>query len=69
MRDIAPSTQAFLREAIRGLQKSHKELPCKYFYDKRGSELFDEICHLDEYYVTRADLEILEKILMRLQKR
>jgi uncharacterized SAM-dependent methyltransferase len=39
-----------------GLQQSPKTLPCKYFYDKRGSQLFDQICDLDEYYPT---LEVL----------
>ena len=39
-----------------------KELPCKYFYDKRGSELFDRICLLDEYYLTRSELSIMEHL-------
>jgi dimethylhistidine N-methyltransferase len=38
-----------------------KQLPCKYFYDARGSELFDGICQLDEYYLTRSELAIMEK--------
>jgi len=49
----------FLRDVIEGLSRADKELPCKYFYDKRGSELFEQICELDEYYVTRAELSIL----------
>jgi L-histidine Nalpha-methyltransferase len=48
-----------LKEVIEGLSKSRKELPCKYFYDERGSQLFDEICSLDEYYVTRTELDIM----------
>jgi len=47
------------KEVIEGLSKSRKELPCKYFYDERGSQLFDEICSLDEYYVTRTELDIM----------
>jgi dimethylhistidine N-methyltransferase len=36
-------------------------LPCKYFYDSRGSELFDRICQLDEYYLTRTELAIMDQ--------
>lgn len=50
----------FLRDVITGLSAASKELPCKYFYDKRGSELFERICQLDEYYLTRAELAIME---------
>lgn len=48
-----------LREVIDGLSKQQKSLPSKYFYDERGSQLFDEICILDEYYPTRTELRIL----------
>lgn len=58
-----PPSQAFL-EALRadvaaGLQAVPKTLPPKYFYDARGSELFDEITRLAEYYPTRAETAIL----------
>ena len=43
-----------------GLTATPKELPPKYFYDDRGSELFDEITRLPEYYPTRAERAILE---------
>jgi L-histidine N-alpha-methyltransferase len=43
-----------------GLTKPFKELPPKHFYDARGSELFEEICGLPEYYPTRAERTILE---------
>ena len=39
--------------------RPRKDLPCKYLYDERGSALFDEICELDEYYLTRTELAIL----------
>ena len=42
-----------------GLTATPKTLPPKYFYDERGSELFDEITRLPEYYLTRAETEIL----------
>ncbi|MCB0283253.1 MAG: L-histidine N(alpha)-methyltransferase [Calditrichaeota bacterium] len=48
-------------DVIEGLSKSRKELPSKYFYDERGSELFEEICNLEEYYITRTELEIMKE--------
>ncbi len=53
--------RAFLHDALAGLRESPKQLACKYFYDKRGSELFDQICQLDEYYLTRCELGIMER--------
>ncbi|MEV5505624.1 L-histidine N(alpha)-methyltransferase [Streptomyces orinoci] len=54
------ATAAALREDVaRGLTNSPKRLPPKWFYDARGSELFDEITLLPEYYPTRAEREIL----------
>ena len=51
---------AALRADVRaGLTASPKSLPPKWFYDERGSELFDKITLLDEYYPTRAEREIL----------
>jgi dimethylhistidine N-methyltransferase len=52
--------QQFFRDVIHGLRRSQKEIPCKYFYDELGSSLFDEICELDEYYLTRTELAILK---------
>ncbi len=49
----------FRSDVIAGLSKPQKTLPCKYFYDARGSELFDEICELPEYYPTRTETAIL----------
>jgi L-histidine N-alpha-methyltransferase len=47
-------------DAVRaGLTASPKTLPCRFFYDARGSRLFEEICELPEYYPTRTELEIL----------
>jgi len=46
-------------EVVRGLTSAHKTLPCKLFYDDRGSALFEEITRLPEYYPTRTELEIL----------
>ncbi|TWU00189.1 Histidine-specific methyltransferase EgtD [Botrimarina colliarenosi] len=53
--------QQFLSEVRAGLSRPQKRLPCKYFYDQRGSELFDQICELDEYYPTRTELTITRR--------
>ena len=52
-----------------GLGATPKWLPPKYFYDARGSELFEEITRLPEYYLTRAEREILERITDGLAER
>jgi len=44
-----------------GLSQSQKSLPCIWFYDDRGSELFQQITHLSEYYLTRTEQSILEQ--------
>ena len=46
-------------EVLAGLTAERKALPPKLFYDQRGAELFEEICELPEYYLTRSELEIL----------
>jgi dimethylhistidine N-methyltransferase len=53
--------EGFLRDVVRGLGRRCKSLPCKYFYDARGSRLFDRICDLPEYYPTRCEVEILTR--------
>lgn len=62
-RDRAPSAarRAFLADVLTGLHECPKQTPSKYFYDKRGSELFDRICELEEYYPTRCELDIMEE--------
>ena len=47
-------------EVVRGLISRQKTLPCKLFYDDLGSELFERITELPEYYPTRTELEILQ---------
>jgi dimethylhistidine N-methyltransferase len=46
-------------DAIEGLQQMPKSIPPRYFYDDRGSELFEQICQLPEYYPTRTEASIL----------
>lgn len=57
------NVDSFLQDVISGLQKSPREIPCKYFYDERGSFLFTEICRTREYYITRTELALLDEIL------
>ncbi|HZX95087.1 MAG TPA: L-histidine N(alpha)-methyltransferase [Myxococcales bacterium] len=51
---------AGLDELRRALQRTPRELPCKYFYDDAGSALFEQITRLDEYYPTRTERALLE---------
>ncbi|MFC9386910.1 L-histidine N(alpha)-methyltransferase [Streptomyces venezuelae] len=62
-RTLAPDAAgADLRaDVLHGFHRSPKELPPKWFYDARGSELFEEITRLPEYYPTRAEREILKE--------
>lgn len=58
-----PEDNDLLAEVLEGLQKLQKELPCKLFYDERGSALFDQICELEEYYLTRTEMAIMNKYI------
>ncbi|MDB4943186.1 MAG: hypothetical protein JWP97_2720 [Labilithrix sp.] len=51
----------FRADALDGLGRAPKRLAPKYFYDRAGSLLFDDICELPEYYVTRAETSIIER--------
>ncbi len=59
--DHHPAVTDFRREVLAGLRSRPKRLSPKFFYDKWGSELFDRICELDEYYPTRTETRILEE--------
>ena len=56
--DLAPPADDLRRDALEGLARPARSLPCKYFYDDHGSWLFDQICGLPEYYPTRTELAI-----------
>jgi len=47
------------QDVIKGLKTDQKYLPSKYFYDDRGSDLFEQICELEEYYPTDCEMEIM----------
>jgi len=51
----------FAADVRRGFSRFPKSLPCVYFYDRTGSQLFERICRQPEYYCTRAETEILEE--------
>jgi dimethylhistidine N-methyltransferase len=59
--DFGPGRERMLAEVVGGLRRRRKRLPCKYFYDAAGSALFDRICELDEYYLTRTELAIMRR--------
>jgi dimethylhistidine N-methyltransferase len=60
LRDYEPRGKGMREEILEGLRAPRKTLPCKYFYDVRGSQLFEQICELPEYYLTRTELAIME---------
>src|SRR5258708_1316649 len=61
LHDLEPSVGAFLAELLRGLSQRPKSIAAKFFYDEMGCQLFDEICSLDEYYLTRTEMGILRE--------
>lgn len=60
LHELGPTRAAARAEILAGLTATPKRLSPKYFYDQRGSELFDEICDQPEYYPTRTEISILE---------
>ena len=60
MADFSPDDAVMLDDVLRGLALPVKNIPSLYFYDQRGSELFDAITALPEYYPTRTEIAILE---------
>ncbi len=66
---MTPLDEEFAAAVIAGLSRPQKSLPCRYFYDARGSELFEEITELDEYYPTRTELAILRAHVGELAQR
>ena len=57
--DLEPAKSDFLSDTLAGLSRMPRALPCKYFYDERGAALFQKICELPEYYITRTETAIL----------
>ena len=58
--ELRAGDPAFLADVLAGLSAQPKTLPCRWLYDERGSELFEDITQLPEYYPTRTEQQILE---------
>lgn len=61
--DLTPSREQILADTLTGLSRTARQLPSKYFYDARGSRLFEQITHTPEYYPTRTELALLNRVL------
>ena len=57
---IDEASKSFLDDVLSGLGAKQKQLPCKYFYDRKGSQLFDAICRVEEYYPARTETALLQ---------
>src|SRR5215813_11049367 len=55
-------------EISQSLSRKKKYIPSKFFYNKKGSLLFEQICLLPEYYLTQTELEILDMMLVELSE-
>jgi uncharacterized SAM-dependent methyltransferase len=55
-------TESFAEVVTEGLSQPQKTLPCRFFYDAVGSDLFEQICQLPEYYLTRTERSLLEQV-------
>ncbi|HEY9626194.1 MAG TPA: L-histidine N(alpha)-methyltransferase [Coleofasciculaceae cyanobacterium] len=58
--DFHPAVDDFRTAVLQGLTQPQKAIAPQFLYDKRGSELFDQICLLEEYYLTRTEVQILQ---------
>ncbi|HAA92396.1 MAG: L-histidine N(alpha)-methyltransferase [Rhodospirillaceae bacterium] len=66
--DALVDEDTFLADVLSGLGAADKSLPCKYFYDEEGSQLFDSICDSPQYYPTRTELKIMESSVDEMAK-
>ena len=67
--DLEPRRAAMRADVLRGLAATPKYLPSQYLYDERGAKLFEDICELDEYYLTRTEFSILRRALPAIARR
>jgi dimethylhistidine N-methyltransferase len=58
--DHHPTTNSFMKEVLTGLSQKQKTIPPKFFYDAKGSKLFEKITQLREYYPTRTEIGIIK---------
>jgi L-histidine Nalpha-methyltransferase len=66
---LAPVDPAFRDDVLRGLRQVPPSVPARWLYDERGSELFDDITRLPEYYPTRTETALLERIMPEVAQR
>ncbi|MFK7794485.1 MAG: L-histidine N(alpha)-methyltransferase [Gammaproteobacteria bacterium] len=59
--DMHPTVSNMLEDVVIGLQQSPRSISSKYFYDEKGSQLFDQITDTEDYYPTRTEISILQK--------
>jgi L-histidine Nalpha-methyltransferase len=59
--DVKTIEKDDIQDVIKGLNQKQKSLPARYFYDNKGSQLFEDICQLAEYYPTRTEASILQQ--------
>ena len=57
--ELSKADPAFLSDVLDGLSQAKKAIPARWFYDRRGSELFEEITRLPEYYPTPTETALL----------
>jgi len=60
---LEPGGASFRDDVLAGLALPQKAIPPKYFYDERGSKLFEAICELPEYYPTRTEMAIMQRCI------
>jgi dimethylhistidine N-methyltransferase len=61
--EAAASSLALARDVLAGLSQPQKTIPCIWFYDHRGSQLFEDITRLPEYYPTRTETRLLQGLV------
>ena len=64
--DLRPTADDITADVLAGLSRTPRRLPSKYFYDARGSALFEEITHQPEYYLTRVETRLLDARMDRI---
>jgi dimethylhistidine N-methyltransferase len=66
--DVAQAASAFARDVLHGLSQPRKSIPCVWLYDHRGSEIFEEITLVPEYYPTRTEIAILRGVMPKVAR-
>ena len=60
LHNFEPRLEQFGQEVLKGLTSTPKQIPCKYFYDERGSQLFELICATEEYYIPLTEMTVMQ---------